>query len=105
MKTRKKTGGRKAGTPNKKTQIVEEILNAIGCNPIENLARIANGEPMRSLVALNKDSGDYVVDEVPPTLEQRLTANKELAQYIYPKRKAIDHGVSGEGKVSFIIEG
>ena len=32
MKTRKKTGGRKAGTPNKKTQIVEEILNAIGCN-------------------------------------------------------------------------
>lgn len=105
MKTRKKTGGRKAGTPNKKTQIVEDILNAIGCNPIENLARIANGEPMKAMIGLNKDSGDYVVDEVPPTLEQRLAANKELAQYVYPKRKAIEHGVSGEGKISVHIEG
>ncbi len=105
MATRKKTGGRKAGTPNKKTQLVEEILNTIGCNPLENLARIANGESMRSLISLNKDNGEYVVDDVPPTLEQRLTANKELCQYLYPKRKAIDHGVQGEGKVSFVIEG
>lgn len=74
--TGKKFGGRKKGVPNKKTLAVAEKLEALGCDPIEGLARIAMDSDEESL---------------------RLQANKELAQYIAPKRKAIEHtGVDGE---------
>ncbi|MEW5251268.1 hypothetical protein [Microbulbifer sp. 2201CG32-9] len=36
----KKTGGRTKGTPNKRTQQVQEKLQALGCDPVEGLARI-----------------------------------------------------------------
>jgi hypothetical protein len=36
-----KTGGRVAGTPNKRTREVAELLESLGCNPIEGMARIA----------------------------------------------------------------
>jgi hypothetical protein len=67
----RKTGGRVMGTPNKATLAVTERLKAIGCDPIEGMARIA-------MDAKN-----------PPDLRGRMFA--ELAQYIAPKRKAIEH--------------
>ena len=36
-----KTGGRQAGTPNKRTLDVIAKLEALGCDPIEGMARIA----------------------------------------------------------------
>lgn len=33
--------GRKKGVPNKKTSAVKEMLNEMGCDPIEGMARIA----------------------------------------------------------------
>ncbi len=36
-----KTGGRKAGTPNKRTLDVIERLDQLGCDPIEGMAKIA----------------------------------------------------------------
>jgi hypothetical protein len=71
MATGRKTGGRKAGTPNRKSQTVNEILESLGCNPIEGMATIAG------------NAGN------PPELRGRMYA--ELAQYVYPKRKAIEH--------------
>jgi hypothetical protein len=68
-----KTGGRVAGTPNRKTQEVGELLESLGCNPIEGMARIAMNEAHS------------------PELRGRMYA--ELAQYIAPKRKAVE--VSG----------
>lgn len=94
MHTRPKTGGRKKGTPNKKTQIIEEILESLDCSPITNLARIANGQKVMCLAYANKETGDFVEMEVMPTLDQIKDANKELAQYIYPKRKAVEHSGS-----------
>jgi hypothetical protein len=66
----RKTGGRKAGTPNKRTSELAERLGAIGCDPIEGMARLA----------LNSEN--------PPELRGRMFA--ELAGYLYPKRKAVE---------------
>jgi hypothetical protein len=65
-----KTGGRKKGTPNKATLTVAEKLEALGCDPIEGMARIAMDE---------KNSP-----------ETRGRYYSELAQYLYPKRKPVD---------------
>lgn len=65
-----KTGGRKKGTPNKRTQDVIERLEALGCDPIEGMAKIA-------------------MDKKEPT-ELRAQMFKELAQYVAPKRKAVE---------------
>ena len=65
-----KTGGRIAGTPNRKTTEIMELMDSLGCNPIEGMATIA--------LDMNN----------PPDLRGRMHA--ELAQYIYPKRKAME---------------
>ena len=64
-------GGRRAGTPNKVTIEVITKLNALGCDPIEGMARIAMDEANA------------------PELRGKMFA--ELAGYIAPKRKAIEH--------------
>ena len=65
-----KTGGRKKGTPNKATLAVAEKLAALGCDPISGMAEIAG-------------------DKNTP-VELRLRSYIELAQSLYPKRKATD---------------
>jgi hypothetical protein len=66
----RKTGGRKAGTLNRKTKEVGELLASLGCNPIGGMAAIAENP------------------EHTPELRGRMYS--ELAQYLYPKRKGID---------------
>jgi hypothetical protein len=79
MATGYKTGGRKAGTPNRKTREVGEILEALCCNPIEGMAKIA-------------------MDPENP-IELRARMLTELAPYVYPKRRALEQRlVDGEGK-------
>jgi hypothetical protein len=75
----RKTGGRIKGTPNKGTLAVAERLEAIGCDPIEGMARIA------------------MDPETPIDLRAKLYS--ELAQYVAPKRKPIEHtgGSTGVG--------
>lgn len=63
--------GRKKGVPNKRTLEVAERLAKMRCDPITGMARIA----------MNKKN--------PPELRGRMYA--ELAQYIAPKRRAIEH--------------
>ena len=43
-----KTGGRKAGTPNRKTREIGELLESPGHNPIEAMVQIATG-PMPAM--------------------------------------------------------
>src|ERR1700726_5250372 len=66
----RKTGGRVKGTPNKGTVAVAARLEAIGCDPIAGMARIA-------------------MDSKTP-IDLRAKLYGELAQYIAPKRKAIE---------------
>src|SRR3712207_6142391 len=64
-------GGRQVGTPNKQTKAVAERLEALGCDPIEGMARIA-------------------MDESQP-IALRASMYRELAQYVAPKRKGLEH--------------
>lgn len=79
-----KTGGRLKGTKNRRTQKVMDILNELDCSPIKGLANIAT-------IAMEKQ--DYA-----------LAGNmyKELSQYMYPKRRAIE--VSAEIDQNISVE-
>lgn len=81
MTTGRKTGGRVAGTPNKRTQDLMERLDALGVDPVNGLAAIAR-------------------DETAP-LELRARVQMELMGYLFPKRKALD--VSSDEKQSISI--
>lgn len=69
----KKTGGRQKGTPNKDTKALQDRIASKypGWDPVEAMAEIAQD-----------DKNDVMI---------RLAALKEIAQYIHPKRKAIEH--------------
>ena len=64
-------GGREAGTPNKATADLKERLIELGCDPIEGMARIAMNT------------------RAPLAVRAKMFA--ELVQYVYPKRKAVEH--------------
>lgn len=72
-KGHKKWGGRQKGTPNKDTKaLCDRIASKYpGWDPVEAMAEIAQD-----------DTNDVMI---------RLAALKEIAQYIHPKRKAIEH--------------
>ena len=62
--------GRPKGSLGEKTKAVQAKLEELGCDPIEALANIS------------MDNSN--------TPELRFQANKELAQYVAPKRKAVE---------------
>lgn len=70
-KGRVKTGGRIAGTKNRSTDAVIAVLQELGCDPIRKMAEIAMD-----------DAWDAA---------QRITVLKELAGYVAPKLKSIEH--------------
>jgi hypothetical protein len=73
-KGREKTGGRKLNTGNKITSDLRALLDELGCNPIEGMGRIAV---------------DQKID-----IAIRLRAHAELAKYLHPQLKAIEHSGS-----------
>ena len=79
----KKTGGRMLGTPNRRTQDIHDLLKRIGCDPIKGMALIA------------------MDDSNPVEIRARMFA--ELAQYVAPKRKAIQVETSESKRVIFNI--
>lgn len=77
-------GGRAKGTPNKKTQTLQEMCAAHNYDPIQAMIDIARDE--------NADPA------------MRMMAHKEVAQYVYPKRKALEHsGPEGE-QINVVIK-
>lgn len=66
-----KTGGRQKGTPNKSTSLLREKLDALACDPVEELVKIAR-QP-----------------QTPPGL--KVTIYTTLMPYIFPKRAFIDN--------------
>lgn len=78
-----KTGGRIAGTPNKRTLDLQERLEALGVDPVMGLAAIA------------KDAS--------APLEIRARVQLELLSYLYPKRRALDVASSNQQPISINI--
>ncbi len=80
----RKTGGRKKGTPNRVTQDVIKRLQELDFSPLDEL------------VSLYRDPQ--------ATIDIKVNIARDLAQYVYPKRKAIDHTSQGE-RLTVIISG
>jgi hypothetical protein len=74
--------GRPKGSTNKKSQEIQDRLEELGVDPIEGMAMLAS--------------------DPTSTPELKLQCFKELAQYVAPKRKAVDMNASLDG--SFSIE-
>lgn len=70
-------GGRQKGTPNKKTQSLLEKCAALDFDPFNAMLEIA------------KD----------PTHEHRVAALKEVCQYLYPKRKSLEHSANVDPQI------
>ena len=89
VKGQPRHGGRQKGTPNKLTQEVIARLAELKCDPIEGMATIA---------AQAREAGD---------LKLAGSMYAELAQYVAPKRKAVEHtGGDGEPlKLEIVLEG
>ena len=66
----RKTGGRCAGTPNKRTREVIDLLRELDCDPIRGMVEVAR-DPRA-------------------TLELRGKVYRDLATYVYPRRKAVE---------------
>jgi hypothetical protein len=65
-------GGRVAGTPNKRTQALEDKIKA----------EYPDYDPVLSMVAISQD---------PSTpLEMKITCHKEVAKYVHAQRKAVE---------------
>lgn len=98
--------GRKPGTPNRRTLEVHARLAQLGCDPIEVLAHIANGDaPCARCQGTGKltrkrwcpecdGTGRELIDH-----EQRAAAAKALMPYIAPRRKAVEHSGPGGGPI------
>lgn len=52
---------------------------------------VASGKPLTARIGVAELEDDFLEGPVLPTLDQRIAAAKELCQYVYPKRKAIEH--------------
>ena len=76
-------GGRAKGTKNRATRDVEAKLRALGCDPIKGMA----------LIALDPDAG----------IELRARMFSELALYVAPKRKAVEHSGPDGGAITVQI--
>lgn len=74
--------GRQKGVPNKKTQDLMEKCEARGIDVFDLLL-------------------EYVVTPCP--MELRFQALKELCQYLYPKRKALDISANLDGAIEVIV--
>ena len=78
----RKTGGRAAGTPNKRTADLAERLEAAHFDPVQVVIDVARDEASSP--------------------ELRLRAASELLPYCFAKRKALEHsGTGGDPVQSF----
>ncbi|NIV46836.1 MAG: hypothetical protein GWN46_08515 [Gammaproteobacteria bacterium] len=93
----RKTGGRAKGTPNKdKAALLELIQETVGdqnYHPVVAMAVIANDSSTKEVTVEGKKRR---VPKYP--LELRAMMHKEVAQYVAPKLKAIEHSAGDEVK-------
>ena len=59
-----KTGGRRAGTPNRSTGEVKQTLEVLGCDPIEGMAAIATDPSTGINLRFQERSPHYLNCEV-----------------------------------------
>ena len=103
-----KTGGRKKGTPNKRTQDLLDKAREIGRDPFETLLLFSNGDwealgySEEKYLASSNEHGDFYKYTIDPSV--RASCAERACQYIHPKRKAIEiTGKDGEDLQQVVI--
>jgi hypothetical protein len=86
--------GRPKGVEDKRNLGVKAIAERLGCDPFEVLIHFAKGDAEslgypEERTRTGKNGETYTEYSITP--EMRLQAAKEASQYLYPKRKAVEH--------------
>lgn len=89
--------GRPKGSPNKRTSDLLDIAERLDVNPFEVLLHFAKGdykalgydEFQSKVVGKGKDAS--MVEELTISPELRQKSAKDACEYLYPKRKAVEH--------------
>lgn len=86
-------GGRPKGVANKKTSQLMETAKRLNCDPFEVLCHFTNGdykalgyEEKKLIVTKDTSYEEYTIS---PELRQK--SAKDASEYLYPKRKAVEH--------------
>ncbi|MFA5875209.1 MAG: hypothetical protein WC901_00780 [Candidatus Margulisiibacteriota bacterium] len=82
--------GKQKGTPNKTSRSLIAQLDELGMSegidhPVVWMYKVAHG-----LIAFDVFNGEEIV-KIPADANQRITCMKEVAKYVSPQLKAIDH--------------
>ena len=88
-------GGRKAGTPNQMTAVLRERINK--ADPIGFLIDVMRGKAIECAVL---KEGREKKAKLYPTMDERLSAARQLANKIAPDQKAVEIGGEGGGPVT-----
>jgi len=97
-----KTGGRKKNVPNKRSVEAIELAERMKCNPFKILLQFAKGD-WKALGYKTKDVikfvGDNIYTEDRISAELRQSSAKAACEYVYSKRKAIEHSATDGSKL------
>lgn len=99
--------GRKAGTPNKKTQELHELAEKLGVSPFEILLLVAKGDWKTlgiPLIEIKKDG--FIIEQKNPIIdiETRVQAAKEACKYLHPQRKAVELSTDENTGFRIVVE-
>lgn len=90
-----KSGGRPKGSPNKRSFDAQALAQKLNVDPLEILLRFAMGDweglgyTSSEMLVVTKTGESVYVDRISPEL--RAKAAGDASNYIYPRRKAIEH--------------
>lgn len=82
-----RTGGRKKGTPNKRSAEAQAICDRLKFDPFETLCHLARAD----WEALGYSEPIFIDPAI------RVKAAAEATKYVYSQRKAIEHSTGEEG--------
>lgn len=90
-------GGREKGTPNKTTQELHDLARELDCDPFKILLLFAKrdyaalGLPEYTMKVVGRGEDSIEIEELTISPELQQKSAKDAAEYLYPKRKAIEH--------------
>jgi hypothetical protein len=95
--------GRPQGSPNKRTEELFYLAEKHDCNPFEILILFAKGDHEalgyeKHQTKTTKDGGTVLELTISPELRQK--SARDAAEYLYPKRKAVEHSLDKDASQS-----
>jgi len=96
--------GRPKGSVNKKTAQAQDIADRLGIDPFEILLKFAAGDwkglgyksPTTTRIT---EKGSVITEDI-ISPELKSTSAGKAIEFLYPKRKAIDHQVESDGTIN-----